>query len=159
MIMSKNKKYWWLGIGTALWLLWGKTAYTTLNLGFKLVGIQLLSYNTNKTTLNLQIAIKNPTIYTLTIWFIRFKLSFNGIYIAEINQQINRKVVGKGVTTINIQTTINNNEVVNQLVNQLNSGIFDNWDIGLSGKVKVDNSYYPFSAVFFAEDLIPGLAQ
>ena len=157
--MANNKKYWWLGIGTALWLLWGKTAYTVINLGFKLVRIQLVSYTNTTTTLNLQIAIKNPTIYKLTLWFIRFKLSFNGIYIAEIAQQINRKIYSKQVTTINTTVTINNNEVVNQLVAQLNSGVFDNWNIGLSGTVKVDNSYYPFSATFFAEDLIPGLAQ
>lgn len=86
-------------------------------------------------------------------------MTFNGEHIANINQQINRKIVAKGVSTLNIQITVQNTEVVNELVRQLNSGIIDNWNIGLSGNIRVDNSYYPFSAVFFAEDLMPQLAQ
>lgn len=154
-----NKKYLWLGIGAALWLLFGRTANTIINLGFKLVGIQIVTLSKETTTLNLQIAIKNPTLHTLTLWAIRFNLAFNGEQIATINQQINRKIYSKQVTTLNIQVTINNTETVNKLVEQLNSGTFDNWTVGLSGNVKVDNSYYPFSVVFFAEDLIPQLQQ
>lgn len=156
---KKNNKYWWLGIGAALWLLWGRTANTILNLGFKLVGVSILSLTKETTTLNLQIAIKNPTLHTLTLWAINFAMTFNGEHIANINQQINRKIVAKGVSTLNIQITVQNTEVVNELVKQLNSGIIDNWNIGLSGNIRVDNSYYPFSTVFFAEDLIPELAE
>lgn len=158
MAKNNDKIYWWLGIGAALWMLWGRTANTIINLGFKLIGIQVVSLTQETTTLNLQIAIKNPTLHTLTLWAIKFNLAFNGEVIATINQQINRKVYSKQVTTLNIQVTIKNTETVNKLVEQLNSGTFDNWTVGLSGNVRVDNSYYPFSVVFFAEDLVPQLA-
>lgn len=159
MAKNNDKIYWWLGIGAALWMLWGRTVNTIINLGFKLIGIQVVSLTQETTTLNLQIAIKNPTLHTLTLWAIKFNLSFNGEQIAVIDQAINRKIQGKEVTILNIQVTINNTETVNKLVEQLNSGIYDNWTIGLSGDVRVDNSYYPFSVVFFAEDLIPQLQQ
>lgn len=159
MAKNNDKIYWWLGIGAALWMLWGRTANTIINLGFKLIGIQVVSLTQETTTLNLQIAIKNPTLHTLTLWAIKFNLAFNGEQIAVIDQAINRKIQGKGITTLNIQVTINNSETVNKLVEQLNSGMYDNWTIGLSGNVRVDNSNYPFSAVFFAEDLIPQLQQ
>lgn len=159
MAKNENKFIWLFGIGAALWLLWGRTANTIINLGFKLIGIQVVSLSQETTTLNLQVAIKNPTLHTLTLWGIKFNLSFNGEYIATIDQQINRKIRSKDVTTLNIQVTINNTEIVNKLVEQLNSGLYDNWNIGLAGNIRVDNSYYPFSAVFFAEDLIPQLQQ
>ncbi len=159
MAKNNDKIYWWLGIGAALWMLWGRTANTIINLGFKLIGIQVVSLTQETTTLNLQLAIKNPTLHTLTLWAIDFSLSFNGELIAVINQTINRKIQAKEVTTVNVQVTVKNRDVVNKLVEQLNSGTFDNWTIGLSGNVTVDNSYYPFSAVFFAEDLIPQLQQ
>lgn len=159
MAKNENKFIWLFGIGAALWLLWGRTLNSIINLGFKLIGIQVVSLTQETTTLNLQIAIKNPTLHTLTLWVIKFSLSFNGEYIATIDQQINRKIRSKDVTTLNIQVTINNTEIVNKLVEQLNSGLYDNWNIGLAGNIRVDNSYYPFSAVFFAEDLIPQLQQ
>lgn len=159
MAKNENKFIWLFGIGAALWLLWGRTLNSIINLGFKLIGIQVVSLTQETTTLNLQIAIKNPTLHTLTLWGIKFNLSFNGEYIATIDQQINRKIRSKDVTTLNIQVTINNTEIVNKLVEQLNSGLYDNWNIGLAGNIRVDNSYYPFSAVFFAEDLIPQLQQ
>lgn len=159
MAKNENKFIWLFGIGAALWLLWGRTLNSIINLGFKLIGIQVVSLSNETTTLNLQVAIKNPTLYTLTLWAIKFNLSFNGEYIATIDQQINRKIRSKDVTTLNIQVTINNTEIVNKLVEQLNSGLYDNWNIGLAGNIRVDNSYYPFSVVFFAEDLIPQLQQ
>ena len=159
MAKNENKFIWLFGIGAALWLLWGRTLNSIINLGFKLIGIQVVSLTQETTTLNLQVAIKNPTLHTLTLWGIKFNLSFNGEYIATIDQQINRKIKSKDVTTLNIQVTINNTEIVNKLVEQLNSGLYDNWNIGLAGNIRVDNSYYPFSAVFFAEDLIPQLQQ
>ena len=159
MAKNENKFIWLFGIGAALWLLWGRTLNSIINLGFKLIGIQVVSLSQETTTLNLQVAIKNPTLHTLTLWGIKFNLSFNGEYIATIDQQINRKIRSKDVTTLNIQVTINNTEIVNKLVEQLNSGLYDNWNIGLAGNIRVDNSYYPFSAVFFAEDLIPQLQQ
>lgn len=159
MAKNENKFIWLFGIGAALWLLWGRTINSIINLGFKLVGIQVVSLSQETTTLNLQVAIKNPTLHTLTLWGIKFNLSFNGEYIANIDQQINRKIRSQAVSIINIQITINNTEVVNKLVEQLNSGLYDNWNIGMSGNVRVDNSYYPFSVVFFAEDLIPQLQQ
>lgn len=159
MMKNNDKIYWWLGIGAALWLLWGRTVNTIINLGFKLIGFQVVSLSQETTTLNLQIAIKNPTLHTLTLWAIKFNLTFNGEQIAVIDQAINRKIQGKGVTTLNIQATINNTEVVNKLVEQLNSGLYDNWNIGMAGNIRVDNSYFPFSVVFFAEDLIPQLQQ
>lgn len=159
MAKNENKFIWLFGIGAALWLLWGRTLNSIINLGFKLVGIQVVSLSKETTTLNLQVAIKNPTLHTLTLWAIKFNLSFNGEHIANIDQQINRKIRSQVVSIINIQITINNTEVVNKLVEQLNSGLYDNWNIGMSGNVRVDNSYYPFSVVFFAEDLIPELQQ
>ena len=159
MAKGENKFVWLFGIGTALWLLWGRTINSIINLGFKLIGIQVVSLTQETTTLNLNVAIKNPTLHTLTLWGIKFNLSFNGDHIANIDQQINRKIVSKAVSTLNIQVTIKNTEVVNKLVEQLNSGLYDNWNIGMSGNVRVDNSYFPFSVVFFAEDLIPQLQQ
>lgn len=159
MADSKNNFFWLFGIGAALWLLWGRTVNSIINLGFKLAGIQVVSFSKETTTLNLQVAIKNPTLHTLTLWGIKFNLSFNGEHIANIDQQINRKIKSRAVSVINIQVTIKNTEVVNKLVEQLNSGLYDNWNIGMSGNVRVDNSYYPFSVVFFAEDLIPQLQQ
>lgn len=154
---KKNNKFWLLGIGAALWLLFGRTANSVVNLGFKLVGIYPAEYTKENTKFNLQIAIKNPTNYTLTLWKIKFNLSFNGKQIATIEQNINRKIKSKDVTILNILTNIENNTLVDELRNQLNSGTFDNWTIGMSGNIEVDDSYYPFSAVFFAEDLVPQL--
>ena len=116
MAKNENKFIWLFGIGAALWLLWGRTLNSIINLGFKLIGIQVVSLSKETTTLNLQVAIKNPTLYTLTLWAIKFNLSFNGEYIATIDQQINRKIRSKVVTTLNIQVTINNTEIVNKLV-------------------------------------------
>lgn len=152
-MISKRTQYWLLGLG-AIWMLFGRTINTLLNLGFRLDGFRIVSLSEDNTTFQVDIAIKNPTRHVLTVKGIDCMLKFNGDTVANIDQAVNRKVAAKAVTVVTIQATVRNTVVLNKLIEQLNTGVVDNWALTLTGSMSIDNSYYPFNLVWYAEDIL-----
>lgn len=150
---ENNTLAWLLGIGF-IWVLAGRTAYTALRLAFKLVGLRLVSISQENTKINLDIAIRNPTAYNVIVRDIYCTLYLNDVAVGQISQIVNRRITAKGITVITIQATVFNSELMQQFVQQLQSGIYDNWTVRVAGSVSADNSRYPFDVFMLAEDII-----
>lgn len=151
--MNRNTKYILLG-AAVIWLLFGRTIDAVYNMLFKLYQFTIVSFNKDTTVIRVDIACKNTTTKELYIRTIDFDVFFNSGYVAHINNPVNRRIAANSTDILPVLLTIDNKSIGNEILQQLSSGIIDNWSITLKGRVSVDNIYLPLNMSFLASELL-----
>lgn len=151
--MTKNTKYILLG-AAVIWLLFGRTIDAFYNMLFKLYQFTIVSFSKDSTVIRVDVACKNTTTKELYIRTIDFDVYFNDQYVAHINNAVNRRIAANSTDILPVLITVDNTKISNSVLQQLSTGIIDNWSITLKGRVSVDNIYLPLNMSFLASELL-----
>lgn len=151
--MTKNSKYILLG-AAVIWLLWGRTVNAVYNLLFKLYQFTIVSLSKDTTVIRFDIATKNTTAKELYIRTIDFDVYFNDTCVAHINNPVNKIVYANSTEILPLLIIVDNKKISSGLLQQLSTGIIDNWSVTFKGKVSVDNLYLPLNMSFLATELL-----
>ena len=154
---TMNKVVGWLvvgGVGYWLFDTWGKQAIAAYNLGFRFNNVHYVGLGKTSTSFRFELLIDvmNSSIFDIYIQKFDFDILFNSEPISYISKTQNTLFAGRTITTIPILVDIDIRKTLEQLIEQIQSGYYDNWLFEIKGTLYTKNLTIPLNIEFNYQD-------
>ena len=151
-----NKTGWLVVGGVGYWLFhtFGKQAVAAYNLGFAFNNVHYKGIGKTSTSFRFELLIdvKNSSIFDIYIQKFELEVLFNKEPISYINKTQNTLFAGKTITTVPILVDIDIKKTLQQLIQQISSGYYDNWLFEVKGTLYTKNLTIPLNLEFNFQD-------